>query len=176
MKLFILQLLLVTSVTVACSHEGPAPAASTPSTLPTQTALVSTAPTTEAGIPAIPTNNPAVPAPVAPAAAPPEQTPLVPSSGVGSARPVSAALVPSDPALDRAESTDDHESVREIRALLASDASLSPTARQITVVARNGRVWLRGQVNTPAERASIERAARKAANVIDVRNELTVLQ
>ena len=82
----------------------------------------------------------------------------------------------SDPALDTTESNEDRESVGEIRALLAADSSLSPGARQVRIVARKGRVWLRGQVNTPEERAAIERAARKAANVRDVRNELVVLQ
>jgi len=59
---------------------------------------------------------------------------------------------------------------------LAADKSLSPTARQITIIARRGRVYLIGQVNTAEERAAVERAARKAANVIDVTNRLVVLE
>jgi osmotically-inducible protein OsmY len=70
----------------------------------------------------------------------------------------------------------DQESLREIRALLAADKSLSPTARKVTINVRKGRVRLSGQVNTAEERAAIERSARQAVNVIDVRNELVVLQ
>ena len=77
---------------------------------------------------------------------------------------------------DQPESGADAESIREIRALLAADKSLSKTARQITINAAKGRVRLSGQVNTAEERAAIERAARKAANVIDVKNQLVVLQ
>jgi osmotically-inducible protein OsmY len=84
--------------------------------------------------------------------------------------------VPSTPAVDKAGSPSDEESVREIRQLLAADQSLSATARRVTIVAREGRVWLRGQVNTAEERATIERAARQAIGVVDVRNELVVLE
>jgi hypothetical protein len=51
-----------------------------------------------------------------------------------------------------------------------------PSARQVTIIAAKGRVRLTGQVNTAEERAAIERSARKAANVIDVKNQLVVLQ
>lgn len=78
--------------------------------------------------------------------------------------------------LDKPETSADEESVREIRGLLASDKSLSNTARQVTVIARQGRVRLAGQVNTAKERAAIERYARMAANVRDVKNELVVLE
>jgi hypothetical protein len=162
---------------LGCSREPPPRTAQNTSTLPTQTALV--APPTPSAEPStlpIPTNIPNVAPPVAPPARAPEEVRLTPSSGMGVPRPVAAGLVPSDPALDKTESTEDQESVGEIRALLAADPSLSASARQVTIVARKGRIWLRGQVNTPAERAAIERAARKAANVRDVRNELLVLE
>jgi len=84
--------------------------------------------------------------------------------------------VASDPTLDKSQTSADEESVREIRALLAADKSLSATARKITVIARSGRIHLTGQVNTAEERAAIERAARKAANVIDVKNQIVVLE
>jgi osmotically-inducible protein OsmY len=84
--------------------------------------------------------------------------------------------VATDPNRDQSETSADAESIREIRALLAADKALSPTARQVNIVAANGRVRLTGQVNTAEERAAVERAARKAANVIDVRNQLVVLQ
>jgi len=46
----------------------------------------------------------------------------------------------------------------------------------VTIVARNGRVWLRGQVNTAAQRAAIEKAARRAVGVIGVNNELVAME
>lgn len=168
---------LVVSGVFACSHESPPASAPTPATLPTQTALVSPAPMSEPGTPgSIPTNNPLVAAPAAPSVAPPEEKPLVPASGVAALHPDAVQQVQSDPARDKADSSNDQESIREIRALLAADKSLSPTARQVTITARQGRVRLSGQVNTAAERAAVERAARQAAHVIDVRNELVVLQ
>lgn len=178
MKLSIAAPFYAVLATSGCSHDSRPPSAQNTTTLPTQTALVAPtpAPAAEPGAPGIPTNTPAVAPPVAPVARAPEEVPLTPSSARGEPRPVAAGLVPSDPALDKTESAEDQESVGEIRALLAADPSLSPGARQVMIVARKGRIWLRGQVNTPEERAAIERAARKAANVRDVRNELVVLQ
>jgi hypothetical protein len=176
MKLSITVGLFAATGAFACSRESHPELAHAPSTSAMQTALVSTAQPTEAGAPSIPTNNPAVPAPVAPRAAQPEEVPLTPSSSPGEPRPVAAPLVPVDPTLDKPESRDDEESIREIRAQLAADTSLSPAARRVSIVARKGRVRLSGQVNTAEERAAVERAARRAANVIDVRNELVVLQ
>ena len=175
MKLSIAALLCAATVVPACSRDSRPQTAQNPSTLPTQTALDSPEPSPPPG-PGIPTNPPEVAPPVAPAARAPEEVPLTASSGRGEPRPAAAGLVASDPALDTTESNEDRESVGEIRALLAADSSLSPGARQVRIVARKGRVWLRGQVNTAEERAAIERAARKAANVRDVRNELLVLQ
>ena len=123
-------------------------------------------------------------APVTPSttAAPlPYETPLTPASGAGSPRAVSASLVSASPApterpRDTAESAQDQESIREIRALLASDKALSTTTSQVTIAARDGRVWLRGQVNTAEQRAGVERIARGAGGVLDVKNEIVVLE
>jgi osmotically-inducible protein OsmY len=102
---------------------------------------------------------------------------MKPASGTGSARTASAQLVPSTPSPDdQAKSTQDEESIREIRALLAADPALSPMASRLVIVARNGRVWLRGQVNTAAQRAAVEKAARQAGGVINVKNELIALE
>ncbi len=187
MKLSISLALFALTAPLACSQERPAAspaAAPTGATLPTQTALVSAADpgaTAQPGAATIPTNTPAVAAPVAPAPSPAAEKPLMPSSGAGTPRPTTADLVPGnapplDPARDKAHSDADRESVSEIRALLAADKSLSATARRVTIVAQAGRVRLSGQVNTADERAAIERAARQAANVREVKNELVVLE
>jgi hypothetical protein len=148
-------------------------------TTPLQTALVA-APESgepaEPGAPGIPRNNPQVPPPATEAPPPPDETRLTPASALGQPRPTSAPLAPSDPALDKADSASEQQSLREIRELLAADKSLSATARQVTIVVRDGRVWLRGQVNTAEERAAVERAARQAGGVVDVRNELVVME
>ena len=164
----------------ACSHHQPPQTAhATPTTMPTQTALVATTEPTQTqlvpGAASIP-GDPQVAPPLAPVAKPADETPVTTTSNLASPRPSSLPAVASDPALDKSQTTADEESVREIRAILAADKSLSATARKITVIARNGRVRLTGQVNTAEERAAIERAARKAANVIDVKNQLVVLE
>jgi len=86
-------------------------------------------------------------------------------------------LVSATPAPDdQATSPQDQQSVREIRELLAADPGLASIAPRLVIVARRGRVWLRGQVNTATQRAAIEKAARQAGGVIDVKNELVVLE
>ncbi len=165
---------------VACSHNQPAQnALAAPSTAPKQAAPVATAeqpnPQLVPGAATIP-KDPQVEPPWAPASKPADQTPVVTSFNLASPRPGSVPPVAVDPKRDQAETSADEESVREIRALLAADKSLSATARQITIAARRGRVSLTGQVNTADERAAVERSARKAANVIDVKNQLVVLE
>lgn len=165
---------------VACAHnQAPQTARSTPSTGPTQTALV--APPEPANTPITPgaasiPNDPKVAPPQSPPVQPAEKLQIATSANLASPRPESLPPVAADPVRDQPETGKDAESIREIRALLAADKSLSTTARQITITAAKGRVRLSGQVNTAEERAAIERAARKAANVIDVKNQLVVLQ
>jgi osmotically-inducible protein OsmY len=101
---------------------------------------------------------------------------LTPANGLGQPRPKQAQFVASAPGVDKANSAADQASVRELRELIAADKSLSATSRQVTVVAKDGRVWLRGQVTTAQDRATLERLARQAGGVIDVRNELVVME
>lgn len=173
MKLVITVLLCAAA---ACSRESrpqTAQAVGT-TTSPLQTALVASP---QPGAQGIPRDNPQVAPPQAEASPPADETPLTPASGLGGPRPTSAQVAtPNNPALDHADSPTEQESLREIRELLARDQALSATARQVTIVVRDGRVWLRGQVNTAEQRAAIERAARQAAGVVDVRNELVVME
>lgn len=178
MKLCHCLVLAAGACAAACSHDQ-RPAHAAPTTMPTQTALVAAPDRAETqvtpGAPSIP-GDPQVAPPVAPAAKPADEAPIASSSSLASPRPDSVPVVPTDPVLDKSHSGRDEESVREIRALLAADKSLSATSRKISVEVRDGRVRLSGQVNTAAERAAIERAARRAANVIDVKNQLVVLE
>lgn len=173
MKLAITVLLCAAA---ACSRESrPQTAAPMTTTTPMQAPMVVAAPG-QPGEPGIPTNNPEVAPPTAQPSPPPDETPLTPASAPGQPRATSAQLVPSNSQLDKANSPSEQASVREIRELLSADKSLSATARQVTIVVRDGRVWLRGQVNTAQERAAVERAARQAGGVVDVRNELIVME
>jgi hypothetical protein len=170
MKLVITVLLCAAA---ACSRESrpqTAQAVGT-TTTPLQTALVATP---QPGAQGIPTNNPPVAPPKAEASPPLDETPLTPASGLGAPRQTSTQA--SSAALDQAETPSEQASVREIRELLAADQALSATARQVRIVVRDGRVWLRGQVNTAQERAAVERAARQAGGIVDVRNELVVME
>jgi len=172
-------ILLFAASAVACAHSS-RPATPTASTAPASPTRVETAQVSESAPPAsgIPRNPPVVTPPAQAAVPPPDQTPLTmaPAAGVGLPRNSSAQLVPNTPALDKGDSAKDHESIRDIRSLLASDQALSPIAAQVTILARNGRVWLRGQVTSKEQRAAIEKTARKAAWVVDVKNELVTLE
>jgi hypothetical protein len=163
----------------ACSHDQPPPqtARTAPSPEATQTApaALTAEPQLAPGAATV-SREPQVAPPRAPAARPNEDSPITMSSSFASTRPDAVPAVATAPNRDQSETSADAESVREIRALLAADKSLSAAARQVTIVAANGRIRLSGQVNTAEQRAAVERAARKAANVIDVRNQLVVLQ
>jgi hypothetical protein len=148
---------------------------------PTAGQRVETAQVSESAPPqqGIPTNTPPVAPPAPPVAPPPDQTPLTltPASGVGSPRTSSAQLVPStQPSGDTGDNAQDQEAIREIRAAIGSDRTLAPIGSQVTIVAKKGRVWLRGQVSTSAQRAAIEKATRRAAGVFSVNNELAVME
>jgi hypothetical protein len=103
------------------------------------------------------------------------ELPLTPASGVATPRTRSAHVVPND-GVNQFSGPADESSIRQIRELLVADRSLSPSARNVTIVARDGIITLRGQVNTTRERAAIERAARRGGGVIEVRNELAVME
>jgi hypothetical protein len=120
----------------------------------------------------IPMDNPPMPL-RAPGAS--TEPPLTPASGVATPRTRPAPLVPND-GVNQFSGPADEDSIRQIRELLAADRSLSPSARNVTIVARDGIITLRGQVNTAQERAAIERAARRGGGVIEVRNELAVME
>lgn len=182
MKLATIVTLAAVGGAVACSHnQPPRTAQAAPPTAPStprQTAFV--APTEPGRAPIVPgaATIPQAPItlPYAPTTKPVMETPITKSSSFASPPPAALSPPAVDPVRDQPETSDDAESVREIRALLGGDKSLSATARQITIVARKGRVLLNGQVNTADERARVERYARQAANVIDVTNRLVILE
>ena len=108
-----------------------------------------------------------------------DEPPLTPASGVATSRgsPAPAQAQQTDPSasdIDQGDSEADMVTTREIRQALLADNTLSFTAKNVIIITRDGRVTLRGQVNTLQERASVEKAARRVHTVKQVENELLV--
>lgn len=62
----------------------------------------------------------------------------------------------------------------EIRRAVVKDQSLSMLAHNVKIVSENGKVTLRGPVNTKKERVAIARAARAVAGRGNVDNQIEV--
>lgn len=77
-------------------------------------------------------------------------------------------------ASDQPENEADRELTADIRRQLTSDASLSTSAQNVTIVSRGGVVTLRGRVSSQEEKSRIEAAARQSAGVKQVRSEIEV--
>lgn len=84
----------------------------------------------------------------------------------------SQALTP----LDQGEGTRDREITQRIRKAVVADDALSFSAKNVKIITREGRVTLRGAVNSAEERSAIERAARTVAGPDKVVNQLEVSQ
>lgn len=75
---------------------------------------------------------------------------------------------------DRPASDADVQTTQAIRRAIESDPSLSPIAKNITVVTRGGVVTLRGSVGDGAERALIVTYAKRQPGVKDVDSRIVV--
>lgn len=73
---------------------------------------------------------------------------------------------------DQGSSEADRNTTQQIRQALMKDNNLSFTAKNVKIITVNGKVTLRGPVNSAAERSAIEAAARKIAGVSQVDNQL----
>jgi hypothetical protein len=120
------------------------------------------------------TNPPASPPPSA-AANPPR--PLEPAPGaapdntkVNKRDTNSAALTP----MDQNNNQSDLKITQQIRQAVMADGSLSFTAKNVKIITQNGKVTLRGPVNSAQERDAIDAAARKVAGASQVDNQLEV--
>jgi osmotically-inducible protein OsmY len=76
--------------------------------------------------------------------------------------------------VDQGGSEADRTVTQHIRQAVMKESSLSFTAKNVKIITVNGKVTLRGPVNSAEERATIEAAARKVAGVIQVENLLEV--
>ena len=82
----------------------------------------------------------------------------------------SAALTPGD----QSNADNDLKLTQQIRQAVMADKSLSFTAKNIKIIAKDGKVTLRGPVKTAEERAAIEADARKAAGSAPIDNQIEV--
>jgi hyperosmotically inducible protein len=63
---------------------------------------------------------------------------------------------------------------KEIRRAIIKDKQLSTYAHNVKIVAREGKVTLRGPVKSDAEKTAVEQKATEVAGAGNVTNELTV--
>jgi hyperosmotically inducible periplasmic protein len=105
---------------------------------------------------------------------------LVPSTLPAGQNPDNAAANKQDrnttqPTADQAKNTtSDREMMQRIRRDIVDDKSLSTYAHNVKIIAKNGKVTLRGPVHSDDEKRTIEEYARKVAGEGNVTSELTV--
>ncbi len=81
----------------------------------------------------------------------------------------------SPPTADQAKNNkSDREISAHIRRDVVSDKSLSTYGHNVKIIAKNGRVTLRGPVHSEDEKRAIEEHARKYAGDGNVDNQITV--
>lgn len=81
-----------------------------------------------------------------------------------------ATLTPGD----QGETQSDLDLTRRIRRTLTSNDQLSSLAKNIKIITQNGKVTLRGPVNTAQERQSIESLAKAQAGGATIDNQLEI--
>ena len=77
---------------------------------------------------------------------------------------------------DQSENQADRTLTQQIRRELMADRSLSTDAKNIKIVTINGVVTLRGPVNTPQEKATIEAKAQSIAGANNVDSQLEIVR
>jgi osmotically-inducible protein OsmY len=65
---------------------------------------------------------------------------------------------------------------QEIRKAIMADESLSMNAKNVKIITANGIVTLRGPVNTPQEKATIEAKAQSIAGANNVDSQLEIVR
>jgi sporulation protein YlmC with PRC-barrel domain len=76
--------------------------------------------------------------------------------------------------LDQGTSESDLDITRRIRKQLMDTEGLSTSARNVKIITQNGRVTLRGPVNSEEERKRIEKIAQEFAQPVQIANDLEV--
>ena len=75
---------------------------------------------------------------------------------------------------DQGNSKQDVDTTRQIRKQLMDETTLSTNAKNIKVITKDGRVTLRGQVNTSDEKDKVEKIAKQVAGMEKVKSEVEV--
>lgn len=78
--------------------------------------------------------------------------------------------------IDQGNNASDLKVTQQIRKQVVSDSSLSFTAKNVKIITVNGRVTLKGQVNSDNEKKWIEATADKVVGSANVDNQITVKQ
>jgi hyperosmotically inducible protein len=68
----------------------------------------------------------------------------------------------------------DLDAMQKIRKSVMDDKALSTTAHNVKIIAKDGKVTLKGPVNSDDEKATIERLATDVAGAGNVVNQITV--
>lgn len=76
--------------------------------------------------------------------------------------------------MDQGGSAADRELTATIRKAIVADDSLSTNAHNVKIITVDGVVTLRGPVKTPAEKAAVAAAAKKATGVKRIDNQIEV--
>jgi hyperosmotically inducible periplasmic protein len=77
---------------------------------------------------------------------------------------------------DQSNTKTDLHLTQEIRKALMADESLSTNAKNVKIITANGVVTLRGPVNTPQEKATIEAKAQSIAGAKNVESQLEIVR
>ena len=75
---------------------------------------------------------------------------------------------------DQSETPEDRKLTQAIRQAVMKDKSLTLTAKNVKIITANGKVTLRGPVNTAEEKTKINDLAKTAAGQVPVDNQLEV--
>lgn len=76
--------------------------------------------------------------------------------------------------IDQDENSADVKATADIRSRITGDASMSINARNVKIVTSQGKVTLRGPVDSAAEKDAIGKIAREVAGADNVDNQLEV--
>ena len=68
----------------------------------------------------------------------------------------------------------DQELTQKVRQAIASDPTLSPVANKLKIKVENGRVTLKGSVESEDQRQAVERHATKAAGPGNITDDITI--
>ena len=102
----------------------------------------------------------------------PRTVPDVDNTAVNKRDRAEEALTPGD----QGNSPADRELTQRIRKAINQNDQLSTTAKNVKIITLNGKVTLRGPVNSDTERAQIDALAKAAAGAATLDNQLEVKQ